>query len=225
MRPALLKKSDYQKAAQLFHWATSEHYRLWFTGKTAPHKRTAVMLPRLVKNKELVAMSYEGRLVYAAKKYCKGVHFLDLIEHGLGCTEGLVRLWRSDRGSYITPEAEFKGMGSVPEWGLVYEKSMLLYEFCTQDNFRRHKVESKITQYRQSLPVIEERFKRKAMVVFVVDALRPEIKELSLKFWEDPCYFTDYETFKSVPMGEQLVSRIYLWGGEAHSLRHEPENS
>jgi hypothetical protein len=183
------------------------------------------MLPRLVQRKELVAVSHEGRLVYAARKHCTGGHFLDLVDHGLGCTEGMVRFWRADTTGRILPERQFKGIGSVPEWAIIYGHSMLLFEFCTRDNVNRRKVESKVLQYRANLPALESRFDRRVVVVFVMDVERPEVRAIALKTSEEPCYFVDYATFKSVAIGEQLTAPIYLWSdGEPYALRNGKED-
>jgi hypothetical protein len=45
--------TEYLAAGQLFHWATVEHYRLLFTGSDRRHKRTEIMLPRLVQERKL----------------------------------------------------------------------------------------------------------------------------------------------------------------------------
>lgn len=49
-------------------------------------------------------------------------------------------------------------------------------------------------------------------MIFVIDALKEEIHELNVS--DDSCYFVDFNTFKSVPIGQQLSAPIYLWGGD-----------
>jgi len=218
MKRARYKKGDYRKAAQLFYHATGRQYRLYFTGSEKRHKRTETVLPYLAKRGELVVMAEEGEYVYIARRYCKGTGFIDLVEHGLMTTEILIRFWRADMQGLIMPSREFHGMGSVPDGGLMYPNSLLLWETTTHDNFLRHKVETKIALYDRHLPGIEGYFKRGAIVVFVIDAPPEQVKQLSVRY-NDAYYFIDYETFKNVPVGQALTAPIYLMKGQRYPLR------
>ncbi|MDD1777314.1 MAG: hypothetical protein LUQ65_04025, partial [Candidatus Helarchaeota archaeon] len=146
MAKHFISQKDYLKAAQVFHWASKEHYQLWFTGRMGRHRRTEVMLPRLVRKGKLRVCRLGRKFFYAAPR--KG-HDLSKVYHGLGCTEALVRFWRSKMDCTIIPEKDFRGFGIVPEWGLLYhELHLLLFEFCTLDNSKRPGlIKSKISRY------------------------------------------------------------------------------
>jgi hypothetical protein len=212
-------KENYLEAAQLFHWAVREHYVAWFTGRFERHRRTEVMLPRLVKKGKLVAVRYGNHLVYSTPRRKSG-----LIDHGLGCTEGLVRVWRSRMDGAIIPERFFRGYGSVPEWGIWYPPGkLLLYEYSSQNNFEQARiVKTKITKYQTNLPELKNYFAaEKATVLFVIDITRERVKNFIDREKPDgPFFFTDYETFKNVPLGEQLNAPIYFWGddGKEYSI-------
>ena len=106
-----LSRYQYIQTAQLFHWAYKEHFVLWFTGKRERHKRTEVMLPRLERKGKLTSAYYGKKKVYAVPRKNKNRFYGDiyypLFEHGLGCTEGLVRFWLSDKSGYVIPERHF----------------------------------------------------------------------------------------------------------------------
>jgi hypothetical protein len=164
------------------------------------------MLPRLVDRGKLRRQKYGAKLVYIAPKF-KKVPRIENIEHGLGVTEGLVRFWRSDMTAEIIPSRFFRGMGNVPEWGMKFDDGLLLYEFCTRSNVYA-RLKKKVETYPQSLYKIEEKFGN-AYVLFVCDVTREYVKNFELK--PDWAMFTDYETFKRVPIGEQLTAPIYFW--------------
>jgi hypothetical protein len=211
-------KDQYLKAAQVFHWATREHYAEWFTGEPGRHRRTEVMLPRLVRKGKLRVARYGRWIVYSAPRRARGENYN--IPHGLACTEGLVRFWRSDMTAEIIPERAFRGGGVIPEWGLRFSNgNLLLYEFCTEDNFQRYGlVKGKMNRYQKIYP--------EAFVLFVIDTEREKVEKFVSKITGDNFFFTDYETFKSVPIGQQLIAPIYFWcDGRVHPLRHglEPD--
>jgi len=223
-RPYISQK-EFLEVAHLFQWATRDHYVLWFYGKPRRSKRVEVLLPRLVKKGKLVSRWYGKKLIYSVprkrmKKY--GDFYDPNIEHELACTEGLVRLALSKPNCEIIKTGFFFGFGVVPEWGIKYSTGkMLLFEFCTADNFYR-KLRSKIARYKEVLPAIEERFGCSSVVLFVLDVERERVRA-----WLDfhkignyPFLFTDYKTFLEVPFRRQLSTPIYFWGGDgqAHPL-------
>lgn len=218
-----ISKFEYLEAGQLFHWGDSSHYVRWFVGDVGRHKRTEVMLPRLVRKGKLISRRFERRLVYTVPRRKNDRN----IAHGLGCTEGLVRFWRSDREGLIVPERHLRGSGIVPEFGIRYKtRQMLLYEFCTADNFYRPgNMKGKITRYRHSLHMIEEKFDASAVVVFVCVAPRWDVDKFVYQHLPvgDPFFFTDYQTFNQCVLGMQLTTPIYLWGedGQPYALRTE----
>jgi hypothetical protein len=254
----------YIEAAQVFHWATKEHFILWFTGKLNRHRRTESTLHRLVQKDRLRCVRFGKRLVYTVPRRTKGksptlakekivyeagksekaMNGRNKIVHGLACTEALVRFFRSRSGGEIIPERYFYKLGAVPEWGIKYpNKTMLLFEFCTESNFDfSNMMKGKINAYKMHLEKIEVKFDSKGIVLFVIDVPRERVERFvgSLKrddgsvadgdpsalyegdrFPLDPFFFTDYETFLKVPFGDQMKASIYIWGtdGKKYPLR------
>ncbi len=204
---------------------------MWFTGCAARrHKRTEAMLPRLVKEGKLVARRFGRRLVYSVPRRCRSK--LPNIEHGLACTEGLVRFWRAWMAGEIVPERFFRGLGCVPEWGILYPTgTLLMYEFSTAANFNRAGlVKGKLAKYRAHLAGIEAQFQAKGLVVFALDVPRATVVRFVRRLAPlgQSFFFTDYDTFLRVPIGEQLAAPIYLWGGDAQAYTlkdsHGPES-
>ena len=207
-----ISQKRYLEVAQNFHWAGREHYQLWFTGSLKRHKRTEVMLPRLVEKKKLKAYRFGNRLVYTVPRRDKTNNYFLKIEHGLACTEGLVRIWRSNMEGKVISENEFRGKGVIPEWGITYpSETILLFEFCTNDNFARSSlVKNKMLRYENDLPAP---FNLSPIVLFVIDVSRDRVKRFIEKnLTGERFFFTDYETFLRVPFGKQLQTPIYFWG-------------
>lgn len=206
----LITQEVYLKLAQVFDWASKEHYILWFTGQVDRHRRTEVMLPRLVRTGKLTVTKYHHKNVYAAPRLTKGQIWN--IEHGLGVTEGMVRLIISDRKVEIIPERWFpKHRYKIhPDFGLKYPESTLFFEFCTRDNaMRLWNIRSKIKRY-QDLSGI---------VLFVLDIEREKVVDLAGKLLSGGAFwFIDYATFKNAPFGEQLTFPYYINGGKGDVL-------
>ncbi len=227
-----LSQKRYLAAAQLFHWATQDHFTLWFTGSTKRYRRTEAILPRLVKKGLLVTAKSGKKLVYACPRRVRHPGFFSKVEHGLGCTEGLVRFWWSDMHAEIIEERYFYGCGSVPEWGLRYSSGkMILFEYCTADNFSRpYVMNGKLSAYRQHLDTINQRFKREGIIIFVCDVPRDRVLRFVInnKPTGLPVFFTDMETFQSVTICHALTAPIYIWGedGLAYPLVNhaQPQN-
>lgn len=224
-------QKEYLEVASIFHWATRDHFVIWFTGEPGRHKRTERVLPALVKKGKLGAIRFGRKLIYAIPEFVKiqppfGTFPIHPV-HGLGCTEGLVRMIRSRNDCEIVPERFFRKakLGSVPEWGVLYpEGKMLLYEFSTESNFYlRGNIKRKITRYRKSLSKINDLFIAESIVLFVLDVPRWDIKQFieQIKPVGESFFFTDYQNFKEVPLGEQTRAPIYIWGedGNYYSLK------
>jgi hypothetical protein len=220
-----ISKESYLEAAQLFQWATKEHFLIWFTGSLGRHRRTEVMLPRLVRKGKLIAHQMGKKIAYASIRHASKQPLF--LEHGLGCTEGLVRIIRSKMDGEVIAERFFRGFGSVPEWGIIYPNGkLLLYEYCTQDNFEHTlTMRNKIRKYLENLEAIEEKFNGEAIVLFVIDISRDRVSRFIERYKPigGQFFFTDYNTFKSVPLGCQLTAPIYFWGedGNPYPLRSE----
>lgn len=216
-----ISQKRYLEAAQLFHWATKEHFTMWFTGSDKRSKRTEAILPRLVNKGSLVAAKYGKRLVYACPRRVRHPGFFLKVDHGLGCTEGLVRFWWSDMRAEIIEEHQFYGCGSVPEWGLRFDTGkMILFEYCTADNFSRTIVmKSKLAAYRNNLETINQKFDREGIIIFVCDVPREKLLDFVMKVKPTglPVFFCDKEMFCRVGIGSQLIAPIYIYGEDGVS--------
>lgn len=208
MRVPSIPQREYLKVTQKFHWATMEQYVKWFTGDVKRHGRTEIVLKRLAERGKILRKRYGKRFVYAAKRrrgYTK-------IYHGLVCTECLIRVYRSKEGQVIQ-ESKFYGCGSIPEWGIIYDTTILLFEFCSQDNFKRKgRMAGKINQYQKNLEKIEDRFNAKPVVLFVIAGERNKVEEFVGD--EKPLgdfVFTDFHTFLKIPSGDVLKAKVYFW--------------
>ena len=203
-----IPQREYLKVTQWFHWATMEQYVKWFTGSVKRHGRTEIVLKRLSDKGKILRKRYGKRYVYAAKRrrgYTK-------IYHGLVCTECLIRIFHSKIGEVIQ-ESKFYGCGSVPEWGIIYDTTILLLEYCSRDNFKRKgRMTAKIKKYYQNLTKIEDKFEAKPVILFIIEDERRKVKEFVEK--EMPLgdfVFTDFSTFLRIPLGSALKSKIYFW--------------
>jgi hypothetical protein len=233
--------------AEVFHWATKRHFLLAITGQAPKrHRRTEIVLRRLSQRKKLRVVRYGKKLIYALPRKTKKIdefEAMSKIYHGLACTECLIRFYRSKMDGEIIAERFFRGCGSVPEWGIRYpNKPMLLMEFSTKSNFLYTELmNGKINAYIRNLEAIEEKFQAKAVVVFVIDVSRTAVERFvgTLRrevgsvadgdtsalsegdsFPFNPFFFTDYRTFLSVPLGEQLTAPIYFWiDGKEYPLK------
>lgn len=211
----------YLRAAQIFEWATKEHYALYFTGSEKRHRRTERVLPKLVQQKKLISAKYGKRLVYSAPRQGRNKEHLLFIEHGLGCTEGLIRFFWGKMNCEIIPERFFKGCGSVPEWGIRYsDGKMLLFEFSTSHDFHySNKIRNKLAAYRKNLENINNKFSAESIILFVFDVPREKVVRMVEKLQPlgTHVFFTDYTTFKNVPIRKQFEAPIYIWGRDGKS--------
>lgn len=209
-----IPQDTFLKVAQVFDWATKNHYITWFTGERLErHRRIEILLKRLSDKGRLKVATFGKKLVYIAPRHRKSIDNFQLL-HGLGVTEGLVRFVVSDRSGLIIPERKFKTKVR-PEWGLLFGEKLLMYEFCTRDNARRLNVlKYKVNAYNSFL-------KENQTVLFVMQLTRDEVREVVKRLKpEGPFLFTDLETFMSVPLGDQLTAKIYLWeDGNEYPLR------
>jgi hypothetical protein len=87
-------------------------------------------------------------------------------------------------------------------------------------------MKSKITRYKKYLLAMEAKVKRNITVLFILDIERNKVREFVGRMrhiLNDPVFsagadcpqypflFTDYQTFKSVPVGKALTAKIYFW--------------
>lgn len=211
-------QNEYLKAAQHFHWATKDHYNIWLYGSVERSRRTEIILPRLAKKwvdpktrkNSLFATRYEKRIVYTCPRRVRNPNILHKIPHGLGVTECLVRIKRSCKAQVID-ERQFYGCGSIPDVGFMFSKSILLVEYSSKSNFLHYNViKNKVSAYQRHLWEFESRF-AKPIILFVIDVSQ-EVLEDFVSSLTCAFFFTDFETFKKVPLGKQLAAPIYIWG-------------
>lgn len=229
MSVSSISQLKYLEVAQLFHWATRDHYAIWFTGSDDRHHRTEVMLPRLsmkwanpkTRGRSLFSTRHGKHLVYTCPRRIRNPDCLRKIDHGLGVTECMVRLWRSNMNATVIEERLFYKCNSVPDVGIKYlSGKSILVEYTSQDNFyKSHNIKNKLTSYKKNLWVINDRFSTSSILLFVVDIPREKVQKF---VWGNfpmdlPVFFVDFETFKSVSIGNQLSAPIYIWGEDGKS--------
>jgi len=213
-RPSITIK-DFLFAAQHFNWATRKQYLVWFHGGEArDNGRVERVLKRLSESKKLRRVWYDGRFVYSCNRLNrkKQDQYARFIFHGLGITEGFIRLWKADSQpkTYLY-ENDFTFQR--PEFGITYSTGKsLLYEFCTFDNMDYLK--NKIRRYEQVLLPDQ-------VVLFVCDYDKELLKRRVITYQpKGSFFFVDYDSFKSVPIREQLTAKIYfIPTGEVEALR------
>jgi hypothetical protein len=203
--------------AEYFLWALAVHFTVWFTGRWKRWKRTEYNLPRLVEEGALSTAKYGRRIVYTLPG--KRTNNTQDIEHGIICTESLLRFRLSQPGEIIS-ERFFRSLSfeAVPEWGVIYPSgNMLLFEYSTSDNCRRSRVmRKKADQYRSGVRSIEDYFEASPLVLFVLDVPQHSVKGMAQKLSDNgnQFYFVDLKTFMGVEIGKQLTAPIYIWGGD-----------
>jgi hypothetical protein len=219
-RHPLISQRDFLQWMQLLNWVEREQLVRLITGEDKRCKRIEVLLPRLEKKRKLIARWYRGNKVYTVPRKSKN----KLYYHGIGVSECLIRFWLSKRNGLIVQEHKFKGCGVIPDGGIKFKNSVLLYEFSTESNYDHGGlIKGKITRYKNNLFNIERKFKAPAVVIFVLDVKRSLVQGFIERHYPtgEPFYFTDYDTFKSVSVGKQLSEPIYIWqDGKEYPLIH-----
>ena len=228
-RHSIITEDNILSAVRMFRWVTRSSLLLYFGGREKRIKALEYLLPKFEREGLLDVVWHRGEKVYsiARKKSVKPVS----MEHEIACAEILCRLWRCrmEEGE-IFMERAFRGFGIVPEAGIRYSEernTMLLFEYCTFSNFTHGgTMKSKLTRYKMYLPAIEKKVKRSITVLFIIDIERYKVKEFVRRmqpilvepFFSTfagsshyPFFFTDYQTFKSVPVGGALTTKIYFW--------------
>jgi hypothetical protein len=213
----------------VFRWVTRRSLEVYFGGAPKRIKTLEKMLPWLEREGKLLAEWHKGEKVYSMPRKKKVMPVS--MDHEIPCADIHIRLWRSRMGEgEIFPERAFRGFGIVPEGGIRYSierNSMLIFEYCTRSNFDHGGVmKSKLTRYTKHLPDIEAKFKRNITVLFIIDIDRSKVKDFVSRMkpiLEEPVvsgidgeqrypfFFTDYQTFKTVPVGKALGAKIYFW--------------
>ena len=228
-RHSIITEDNVLKAVRVFRWVTRLALTLYFGGMTKRIKSLETLLPILEREGKLSVEWHKGEKVYSMPRK-KKVEPVSL-DHEIACADIFVRLWRCRmEESEIFPERRFRGFGIVPEGGIRYSEdrnSMLIFEYCTRSNFNHGGVmKSKLTRYKTHLPDIEAKVKRNITVLFVIDIDRSKVREFVVKMEQILCepvfsdlageprypfFFTDYQTFKTIPVGDVLTANIYFW--------------
>lgn len=228
-RHSTITEGDILRAVRMLRWVTRFSLIMFFGGTKKRLKALEKLLPALEREGKLTAIWHMGEKVYSLPRKKKVMPVS--LDHEIVCAEILVRLWRCRMGeSEIFMERAFRGFGIVPEGGLRYSaerNTMLIFEYSTHSNFMHGGVmKSKITRYKKYLPVMEEKVGRRLTVLFVIDVERTKVRRFVRRmksllsepifsdFSEDarfPFFFTDYQTFKSIPVGNALSAAIYFW--------------
>ncbi len=245
-RHSIITEDIVLQLVKVLRWATRFILVLYFWGVEKRAKAIERLLPQLEQEGKLAVTWHKGEKVYsvARKKRVKPVS----IEHEIAFALILVLFLRCRmQESEIVPERAFRRFGIVPEGGIRYPEernTMLIFEYCTRSNFTHGGVmKSKITRYMKYLPAMEAKFKRSITVLFVIDIDRSRVREFvgTLKrdvgsvadgrtsassggdsFPFNPFFFTDYKTFLSVPISEQMISPIYFWiDGKEYPLKKD----
>lgn len=229
-RHSIITEDDVLRAVRMFRWVTRSTLELYFGGAEKRMKILETSLPALERGGRLFSEWHRGEKVYSIfrKEMVKPVS----MDHEMACADLLIRLWRCRmmEESEICTERAFRGFGIVPEGGIRYSaerNTMLIFEYCTRSNFEHGGVmKSKITRHKKYLPAMEAKFQRIITVLFVIDIERSRVKEFVLRMRSildepvfsalagsslNPFFFTDYQTFRSVPIGEALTAKIYFW--------------
>ena len=211
----------------------AEHYLSWFhqrdlaeamTGERKRVKAVEYHLPRLVKSKQLTAVQDSKRLAYKyGRQNGKAKTHL---KHDLMCTRCALKFLLQGEGEIVNERffQESKELfGLVPDWAVLFRRSVLLCEYSTADNFgRKRLMKRKIKQYKNALPIFEDFFEMPAIILFILETSQYEVKRFAGEDEADSSfYFTDLASFMDTSHTQVLDVPIYLWGGDGknHPLR------
>lgn len=239
-KPSYYSRSDLvMRRIGLGHWWSNRQIQLMTRGKfTARHTPTERILKRKSEAGLLSTAWYGKTKIYALASKSKNVNLEDTskIYHGLCSTETMLRFWFSKMEAEIMPERDFRGCSAVPDWGIRYPSGKIICaEFSTEDNVKQ-RLKSKLTVYGNHLDEIEAKLNAKAIVVFILDIPRDEIRErvglgngmsagsAALRPDGDrfpllPFRFVDYGSVLSVPLGKVMQTPIFIsTDGKEYSL-------
>ena len=190
------------------------------TGERKRLKAVEYHLPRLVESKQLTAVRDGKRLVY--KYGNKNGKAKTNLKHDLMCTQIILRFLLQDEGEVVNEQffQESKDIFTlIPDWAVLFRRSILACEYSTANNFsRKPLMRQKIKQYKKALPIFEDFFEVPAVVMFIFDVPRYEVKRfVDENETGNSFYFTDLASFMNLPKGKELGESIYIWGGDGKS--------
>lgn len=217
-------EKEFLEQLQYLDWATIRQMRTWLFDH---EERDNGWLERKAKKlseahpPKIRREWYAGRFVYSCKRInrTRTDSQPNHIYHGLGCTEGMIRLWKADPGKKQRLLAStFTGYAVRPEFGIWYASSgkSVDFEFSTQDNFER-RLEYKIRKYEPFLRQHPDH-----LVVFVCDTAEDRIATAIKRYQPTGggMYLADLHAFLDVPLGLALTAPIYYWeDGQQYPLR------
>ena len=215
---------DVRNFLEVAHWATNPQIQIGVRGYAS---RRYTTLERLLKSKtrsgDIRSGMYGKSRIYAKPIKTRNFDLLDTdsVYHGLSCTECLIRLMTPKEGDPL-PEKAFRGYRRVPEFGILYKKTLSLVEFSTKhDTEYSQKIRGKLIGYKECLTAIEHDFNTKAIVVFILDVTRDKVRRIIEKYRpEGQFFFCDFKTFKNTKLGDALISPIWIWtDGKEYSLK------
>lgn len=222
MKQLTSTQEKYREVAERLLWATQKDFTCWFTGEWKSWKRTEYNLPRMVEKDALTAVRHGKKFVYSAGK--KRANNTADIEHGLISTQALLKFKLAREGEFIS-ESFFRktGFKSVPEWAVVYGKTILLFEYSTADNFRRTLLmKKKVNTYSKELQRFADFFHKDPIVLFVFDTMLYKVTYFVQKYCTDHrMYFCDLKHFLATE--NPLTASIYMSGmdGKPYPLTDE----
>jgi hypothetical protein len=228
LRSDLTLRTQVLGAMEVLPWASKRHIQLWVRGE-APKRDSGIegTLLQLVDEEALRAVTYKSGfrdLAYTARKKINKYE----IPHYLANSECLARFKVAGDALPIS-ENELKGQRFkvVAEGGFFYPNrgTLLLLEYSSARDWKKtRRLTRKIAAYRNHIGKIGEAYGATPFVLFVVDVDRELVARLVDELAvtatdEDPFYFTDYETFKKVEMGQARNAEIYYFmDGKEYSL-------
>jgi hypothetical protein len=222
------------KVMEILPWASKRHIQLWIRGVPADG-----VVPKRDSGIEVAIKALEDEVKLKSETYRKGRPDkaytrrrkinIEEIPSYLENAECLVRYKVASPGAVVKSENDFKrlALGAVPEGAFLHPNgTLVLLEYSTENDWNKtRRLMKKIVAYRKCLEKIREAYGAKtACVLFIVDVDRERIArfadEFSTKATEnDLFYFTDYETFKRVEMGQTRNAEIYYFvDGKEYSL-------
>ena len=208
-------KKEILNAARFLLWFTRLDLAEFLTGERKRVKFIEYYLPKLVEEGRLFVGRYRKNNVYTIRN--KKSDSPSDIEHGLTCTEILLRILRSYDGYELVSERFFKSknLGVVPEWAIIFPTgAMMMLECSMAGNFGRTKLmREKVRRYQINLDRIEKDFNKWGIILFVFDAPRYKVSSFVDQYSpkDDAFYFVDLYSFLDVD-GKQLSAPIYICG-------------
>jgi hypothetical protein len=204
------------ETAEVLPMFTAELMALFLTDGTRDRLRAVEYnLPRLTKKKKALIRVRNGRYGYVYKLKGRGGLQKEKIYHDLTSTKAAIRFQASEVVNWYG-ERFFKQarLYPMPEWAAQYNGFIYLFEFSTENNFKRTDLmRKKIKNYRESHKRMKEFFMADPITIFVFDVPKSRVEKFAKQQPYDQFYYTDLGSFETVKKGKQFQAPIYIWGG------------